>query len=374
MSAPPADLATRAGFEIELIAPRGASRRTVADALAAAADGTVAASFFFATEPSLVPGRPVFHHLSPAFDVVDGAGAPLCRVVDDVTIVDDLDRTAAAPAGWYRILSDDARFLRLVSTTCDAGVPIGEVLAPLARLFAVAVVEREGIAVVDDPSGATVAMAAPLVGERERPCEIVTPPWADRHGERLAQLLAAARHAGCTVPVEAAVHVHLDAAPLRDARVLRDLVRLVAPRSALLRAVLATNPRCRRLGPLPAKLVELVERPRFVRLGWDDARAQLREVGLVKYADVNVANVVDPPPGKDTIEWRILPGSIDAAEILAGAALCEAIVRTAVAGGVPRRSGTVAPTAAEAKALFELVGLDRGSSEHLLARQAAPSA
>ena len=37
-------------------------------------------------------------------------------------------------------------------------------------------VQRHGdVYRLDDPSGATIALAAPQGGERERPCEIVTP-------------------------------------------------------------------------------------------------------------------------------------------------------------------------------------------------------
>ena len=55
---------------------------------------------------------------------------------------------------------------------------VQEVLAALdatARLWGSAVQQHGDVYRLDDPAGATIALAAPQGGERERPCEIVTP-------------------------------------------------------------------------------------------------------------------------------------------------------------------------------------------------------
>jgi hypothetical protein len=59
------ELESRVGFEIELLAPRGATRADLACAVAAAVGGEVALAFHRDSEPSAVPGMGAFHHLTP---------------------------------------------------------------------------------------------------------------------------------------------------------------------------------------------------------------------------------------------------------------------------------------------------------------------
>nr|WP_179756510.1 amidoligase family protein [Kineococcus aurantiacus] len=303
---------SRKGFEVELLAPRGASRSDLAAELAGRFAGRVVRRFHVDTEGSATPGVRTFWHLTPAFDVLDAAGDLRCSLVDDTTIVADLDAAAPARPGWYRIVSDEPRLLRLVQRYADPAEGIGSVLAPTAGLFGTAVREVGGVHRLDDGAGATIAMAAPLPGERERPCEVVTPPFADDHARRLEELLGPARDLGFTVPAEAAVHVNLDAGPFRDVAAFRHVVRTFARRREELRDLFGTNPRCRRLAPLPAELLDVVERD------WPDWAA-LREAAagtpVTKFSDVNLTRVLGVRPGPDVLEVRVLPGSIDGAGI-----------------------------------------------------------
>lgn len=199
-------LTSRIGFEIELLAPAGSDRQALADALAARSDGRVRRSFHTDSEPSPVPGVGVFRHLSPAFDVVDGAGTPVARLVDDITIVSDLaGATTRGHRGWYRVLCDEPRLLRLIERRADPSAALPDVLAPVAELFGTQVELKGGAARVNDATGATIAVAMPLPAGRERPCEVVTPPIAEDHWRRLDELLVPARDLGFTVPAEAAV-------------------------------------------------------------------------------------------------------------------------------------------------------------------------
>ena len=321
------------GIEVELLAPVGASRRTLAERYAAATGGTVRPFFHPQSELSLVPGVPVFENLTLGFEVRDAAGALVASCVDDLTLQDDLDRERPPVAGWFRVVSDDARLLQLVARAGRADAGPLEALAPVARLFGTEPAEFPGGMVrVTDRNAAPIAIATPLPGERERPCEIVTPPLARDHAARLDALLAPARALGFTVPAEAATHVHFDGAPFRSPRALRDLVRLVAAHADELKALVGTNPRCRRLGGWPAALHEVVEAADFAALAWPEAQARLQDVGLTKYCDVNLKNLVHDVPGKPTIEVRVLPGLIDSAAILEGAALFEGVLRLALAG------------------------------------------
>lgn len=327
------ELSLRTGFEIELLAPAGSDRQELATVLAERHGGTVRRSFHADSEPSVVPGVGVFRHLSPAFDVVDAAGTPVARLVDDITIEADLApapgvRARPGHRGWYRLLSDDARLLRLVAQHADPAAPLATVLDPVAALFGVRADVFPAAARVNDPTGATIAVALPLPAGRERPCEVVTPPLATGHADALERLLAPARDLGFTVPREAAVHLHVDGAPFRRPAAFANLVRLFAHWRAPLWSALGTNPACRRLAPLPEALADLVERPwADDDAGWAGLRAEARAVGLTKYADVNLTQLVAERPLRDTVEVRILPGEVDGHAVVRRAALVERLLR-----------------------------------------------
>lgn len=315
------------GCEIELLAPPGSSRRTLAERYARDAGGSVVPFFHPQSELSLVPDTPVFENLTLGYEARDRDGRPIAKCGDDLTLVDDLDRERPPQPGWFRIVSDDARLLQLVihNGRADAG-PL-EAVAPIAALFGTEVeVFPEGMVRVTDRNRAPIAIATPLPGERERPCEIVTPPIERDHEARLEALLAPARELGFTIPQEAAVHVHFDGAPFRNARRFKKLVQLVEANAPALKRKVKTNPRCRRLGGWPEALHGVVDAEDFESLDWLDAQSLLANVGLTKYCDVNLKNLVHDVPDKPTIEVRVFPGLIDARTILEGAELFEALL------------------------------------------------
>jgi hypothetical protein len=325
------ELALRTGFEIELLAPAGSDRQALADEIAVRCGGRVRRSFHADSEPSVVPGVGVFRNLSPAFDVVDALGGPVVRLVDDITIESDLVGAPGTPGhrGWFRVLCDDARLLRLIDRHADPLAPMSTVLDPVAALFGAQAEVFPRATRVNDPTGATVAVAMPLPAGRERPCEIITPPILVGHARALEQLLAPARDLGFTVPQEAAVHVHVDGEPFRRPEAFANLVRLFGPWREVLWAVLGTNPACRRLAPLPGALLDLVEQPwddADGRTGWARLQEAARTVGLTKYADINLTQLVAARPQRDTVEVRILPGAIDADAVVRGAAVVERLL------------------------------------------------
>ncbi|GAA0568912.1 hypothetical protein GCM10010172_61550 [Paractinoplanes ferrugineus] len=316
-------LRRRIGFEIELMAPPGRSRRSLAYDLAGRHGGRIRPVWHQDSEPSLVPGLGRFLHLTQGFEVTRADGAPMCTLVDDITLLDGLEPRTPAPPGWYRVLSDDPRLLSLLSRQCDPGAPLREVLAPVAALWGSTTELIGAVVRLDDPSGATVALAAPQGAERERPCEIVTPPLAREHRAALAELLEPARDLGFTVPTEAAVHFHFDGAPFRAPQALANVIRLFAYWREPLRQLLRTNPACRRLAPLPAELVAAasVDAPSL-----DQLRKAADAGELTKYFDVNLTQLVKDKPVRDTLEIRILPGAIDADAIVNQAALVELLL------------------------------------------------
>ena len=315
------ELRSRTGFEVELLAPAGSSRRALADVLADGCGGSVRPVWHRDSEPSLVPGLGHFLHLTQGFEVLRPTGELLCALVDDVTLVADLDPRAAPAPGWHRLLTDDVRLLHLLARHSDPSGPLDEALEGAAVLFGVAA-QRHGPAHRLTVAGRSVALAVPQGGGRERGCEVVTPPLDRDHFAALEELLAPARALGCTVPVEAAVHLHLDGAPFRAPHALANVVRLFGCWRAPLRELLGTNPRCTRLAPLPAELVRAADgAPTTAGL-----RQAASSGGLTKFFDVNLTQLLTDDPVRDTLEVRVLPGALHAADVLAGAALVEGLL------------------------------------------------
>lgn len=270
----------------------------------------------------------------------------MASCVDDLTLQHDLIRSAPPALGWYRIASDDLRLLRLIQEVADPEAGQAEVLAPLARLFGTVLVEGPGgMTRVDDRSGASVAVAAPLPGERERPCELVTAPLPlDRAADGLEArpgldaYLREARRLGFTAPQEGATHLHFDATPFQSPCAFAALVLTLAERGEALKASLGPNPHCRRLGPWPQALLEVVREPGFAELSWTQACARVGSTGLSKYCDFNLLNVIGGHPMLNTVEIRVLPVHLEAAPILAAARRVVELFEQALQSTAPSQS------------------------------------
>ncbi|HEY5051299.1 MAG TPA: amidoligase family protein, partial [Acidothermaceae bacterium] len=312
----------RAGFEIELMAPVGSSRRVLAQELADRRGGRVRPVWHHDSEPSLVPGLGRFLHLTQGFEVTDAAGAVVCTLVDDVTLIADLDQRTRPAPDWYRVLTDDARLLRLLAECIDPAASIQESLDPVAALWGVHVDRHGDVFQVNDSTGATIALAAPQGGGRERGCEVITPPLTAEHEAAINDLLRVARDLGFVVPTEAAVHVHHDGARFRSAAAIANVVRLFGLWRPALHSLLGTNPACRRLAPLPASLVHAAEGTP----SYEELREAATAGGLTKFFDVNLTALFAENPVRDTLEVRILPGAIDASDVVHGAAVVEALL------------------------------------------------
>ncbi|MFB8788306.1 MAG: amidoligase family protein [Potamolinea sp.] len=319
------------GWEIELMAPKGLSRKNLAESIAEAHDAKAHRFFHPQSELSQVPGTPLFHNLTLGFEVIDRQGNLITRCVDDLTLIDDLEKTHAPQPGWYRIISDDTRFLQLVTCQADPASELTEVLKPIASLFATTPeVGPGGMMRVADHTGNPIAIAAPLPGERERPCELITPPIDTNHFERLETLLSPARSLGFTIPTEGATHMHFDAEPLCSARVFANLVNLLWTHGENLKRLVGTNLNCRRLGTWDEELLVVVNESDFCELSWSDAKARLAKLKLTKYCDFNLKNLIHSIPNKHTFEARIFPSWIHPQPIIEVTALMEAILRYTV--------------------------------------------
>lgn len=322
----------KVGFEIELLAPPELSRRDLASEVVRSQAGVgIATAFLPQAEFSLVEGAPIFENLTLAFDALDANGTLIARFADDLTLMDGLNRDAEPKPGWYRIISDDARFLRLIMRHSDPNSPLGEVLEPAAKLFGVELEHLDdGVVRLADVFNAPIAMAARLPGERERPCEIITPPIQEDHAARLAALLEPARKLNFTIPKEAALHIHFDATKLCDTKIFANIVYLFSTYGEALKQLVGTNPNCRRLGKWPQVLHQLVSHPEFKNLSWEEVCEELEEIKLSKFVDFNLINMVHARHEKHTFEVRILPVCMDVEPIMLAATLFEGILQHAI--------------------------------------------
>lgn len=319
------------GVEIELVAPKGLNRRDLALAIAQQHGGIVCPFFHPQVEPSKVAGQPLFKNLTRGFEVVGSEGQMIAQCVDDLTLQEDFDKTHPPQPGWYRIVSDEGRLLQLVMQQANPAAPVSEVLTPIARLFGTELQSGQGGMVrVADKTGAAIAIAAPLPGERERPCELITPPIDSHHLERLESLLTIARSLGFTVPREGATHIHFDATPLQSVSVLANLMRLLWVFGAELRQLVKTNPHCRRLGSWRKELYELVQSSEWSSKSWEEARLCLAEFEVTKYCDFNLKNLIHPTAAKHTFEVRIFPVWLEGQSIIEAAGLFEGLLRWAI--------------------------------------------
>ncbi len=315
------------GIEVELLAPPTKSRLDLAEAICQHYRGRIGAFFHPQSEPSKVPGMPIFHNLTLGYEVVDPDRGWIAKCVDDLTLQADLNRNVPPKAGWYRIVSDDERLLRLIQQQANPQAPLTEVMIPIAGLFGTTPDRGSGGMIrVNDRMGASIAIAAPLPGERERACELITAPLKTHQQEELEVLLGLARSLEFTAPLEGATHIHFDATALQSAPAIANVVNLLWSYGDILKVLMGTNPHCQRLGKWSEDLLATVAAPEFRRLSWEEARANLSAIELTKYCDFNLFNFVHAIPDKNTIELRILPVHLHTQPILEAAALFVAIL------------------------------------------------
>lgn len=355
------------GIEIELLAPPGKSRLDLAQEIARQQQGSIRAFFHPQSEPSKVPGMPMFHNLTIGYEIFDAQQNWIASCVDDLTLQFDLNRNAPPKTGWYRIVSDDERLLRLIGRHADPQQPLNEVMQPIAWLFGT---EPEigpgGMIRVDDEVGASIAIAAPLPGERERPCELITAPISAHHQAWLEDLLNSARKLGFTAPLEGATHIHFDATALQSAEAIANLVNIIWSYGNILKQLMGTNPHCKRLGNWPKSLVEIVSGSEFRTLSWDDARAKLQQIELTKYCDFNIVNCIQNLPQKNTIEVRILPVWLESKPIIEAAALFAAILEFAVKSRTNMGNSIKKFSIANTRSLIEMLPLSTSQRNYWL--------
>lgn len=297
----------RVGLEVELLAPEGSSRLTLARAFAREVGGRVRSGFKYHGAGFLPDGRPDCR-LSDAWKV-ERDGAWLASFVDDPTIVDDL-RTDERQGPLGR--TDDVRLALWIERECWGATKQSRA-TPLVKTFAA----RDVGGLFVEPLG------HPLLGwteestERQRVCEVVLAPLGRKELKKtLGQLCRLARALGFLVPAEGAIHAHYDAEPFRSTRALRRLILEWTKRRPSLVRQLEPNPRCRKLGPFSDQVLQVA------RASDDDTpfatvAAGLALADLHRAVDLNLLGLVERFPKQPTVELRCLPSTLDADATLA---------------------------------------------------------
>lgn len=302
------------GLEVELLAPPGKTRFDLARALAKQAGGALRLSFKYHGQGTLPDGRPDCQ-LSPAAKVMV-RGKWFASVVDDPTILDDLAPDAEA----MRIArTDDVRLAAWVERNCEVN---GDRLlfstdhggfTALKKTFA-ATEEEDGFV---DPWGLPLVRWHHVSAERARVCELVLRPLSSKElAPTLRKVMKLARSLEFTVPAEAAIHVHFDAAPFRSTASLRRLVLAWTKERTRLLSWLQPNPRCRKLGPFPDDVIRVAETASD-DMSFESLAAGMLLAGLHRAVDLNLLGLVERYPKQPTIELRCLPGSLDPEATLA---------------------------------------------------------
>lgn len=306
----------RVGIEFEWLAPKGYSRHTYAQYLATQIKGSVQHFWHPQVEPANVPGTPLFHNLTQGFSILDTQGHKLAHTVGDLTIQAQLNRLENAQPGWNRIVSDDIRLLLLTARHAPAMGDLYTSLAPIAELFGTKPQQHDSIVRIEDEYQSSIILGAPMPGERERVCEVVSGIIENPTLAHIEQLITPAKELNFIIPLESATHIHFCARPLQNPRTLRNLIFFLHEYRLVLRDILQTNPRCIRLGSWPQELFFIVGEEDFVHLSWEQASARLASLPLTKFCDFNIKNLVHGFINKNTFELRILPGLMEAQPVL----------------------------------------------------------
>lgn len=307
-------ISRKVGYEVELLAPPQKSRRDLANLFAEVFQGEVLPFFSQQSELGATGSgdKRSFANLTPGFKVTNHEGNWALSFVDDITIQEGLDRTAPSLPGWFRIIADDPRFLQLVTLHCKPDANAEELLTPFAQLFATKVQkDAHGIYATQTLKGETLCLQSGLPGERERPCEVITAPLSHSSKEVLTLTLDVSQSAGFTLAKEAATHIHFDASRLQDGAVFGELIKFFSSQKDKIRSWAQTNSRCSRIKPYSSSLVEKANSGFFHELPWQAVKKAALKEKVSKYCDVNFKNMVSDDPLKNTIEIRMLPGTLD---------------------------------------------------------------
>ncbi|MEM9893553.1 MAG: amidoligase family protein [Actinomycetota bacterium] len=320
------------GIELELLAPPRRSRRRLADEIAGKIGGRVAMNWHYDSDRSQHPEFGSFAYLTPAFDVIGRHGRAFVRLADDATIVTDLDRTAPGAQGWRRLLAGDREWLNRLKPYLAPLADLDERVAEAAAALDLRVEPRGRRLCLLDGDGGLVAEVAGVTGERPRVAEAISPPLTSGVETWVELVIGTADELDFGLPIEGATHLHYDAEPFRTPAAFRRLVLAFSGDLADVRRRFASNTNCRGIGPLDPALAAVVQADDYDGLSWEEVRQRCRATGVVtKYCDVNLQHILADVPRIDTVEFRMLPATLDPAQFAHLHGEVEALIDSIVA-------------------------------------------
>ena len=147
------------------------------------------------------------------------------------------------------------------------------------------------------------------------------------HQDQLNALLNIAKSLNFTIPSEGATHLHFEAFEFHSAHIIRNIVNLFGTYDELLMVLFKTNHKCIRLGRWHQSIFELVEKPWFPTLSWQQVKDEFKRLPLTKYCNYNLINIIHDIQEKPTFEVRILPCLTSPGKKLASRATAPALRR-----------------------------------------------
>lgn len=309
------------GYEIELLAPLGQTRESIAESFAKKFQLNMKACFHRESEhlPGIQDLAP-YYCLTKGFELYNSSGWQL-RFINDMTIRESIDKSAPDLPQWFHILTDDIRFIDLILCHCDPTSKVDQILLPIAKIYNSQINNADGIYSVSGNASKLICAAHSQMTDRNRICEIVTSPITDGHHLKLEEIIEQALSIGCIVPKEAAFHIHFDGLAFANTTSLLRLIRYFYIWSDVLKKIIPPNPNCTRLGDYNSQIIDYAFNPLNEKKVFEQTVSDLKQLSPTKYCDFNFNNILIGNPDKFTIEVRAIPMILNAAAMNAASDL-----------------------------------------------------
>ncbi len=307
----------KAGYELELLAPIGSTRYSIAYHFSQKYNLNLKTCFH--RESEIWPGSNngiAYYCLTKGFELWNNQSWQF-RFINDMTIRHSLDASVPESNEWYHILTDDIRFIDLIQNQCDSSSATSEILKPISKLYKVEQQIKDRIYSVVGKKSKLICGAHSQMADRNRICEIVTAPITENHQQRLEEIIDLANSMGCIVPQEGAFHIHFDGTDFANSKTLLRMIRYFYVWTDVLKAMIPPNPYCTRLGEYSKAILDYAFDLANETKPFSDVVSELKMLAPTKYCDFNFNNILIGDPDKFTVEVRVIPMLLDSAALVA---------------------------------------------------------